>query len=203
MALAWLLPVLFLAGAPAIKDLPELKEGDLVFHESTSRQSALVRSATGSSWTHMGVIFRQDGELWVLEAVQPVKKTRLAAWIGRGTEGRVVIKRLRDADRILTAETKDRMRKLGMTWLGRNYDGRFLWDDDRLYCSELVYKLFERGAGVKIGTMQKAGEMHLADPKVQAEIRRRFKGAKFDPEEPVVTPQSMFDDPGLEVVFER
>ena len=145
----------------------------------------------------------EDGEAWVLEAVQPVKKTKLASWSGRGSKDHMVVKRLKNAEDVLTPEVIERMKQLGTTWLGLNYDGRFLWDDDRLYCSELAYKLFDRGANVKIGQIQKAGELQIAHPKVQAEIQRRFKGKKFDAEEPVVTPQSMYDDPQLVIVFER
>ncbi|MBI3180723.1 MAG: hypothetical protein HYZ28_01125 [Myxococcales bacterium] len=190
------------ARAAAGGELPVLQDGDLVFHQSRSRQSELVRIATGSAVTHVGVIFHSGGEPWVLEAVQPVSRTRLRAWINRGTKGTVVIKRLRDATSVLTPEVLEKMRRLGEGWLGRGYDGLFRWDDERLYCSELAYKLFDRAAGVRIGRLQKAGEMNLADPKVQAELRRRFARVAFNPEEPVVTPQSVFEDPALVTVFE-
>ena len=194
-----ILAALLLATAP----FPPLQDGDIVFHTSTSRQSELVALATGSQWTHMGIVVLQDGQPWVLEAVQPVKLTKLSSWIARGDAGRVVVKRLAKADAVLTAEAREKMRAQGKAWLGRDYDLRFQWSDDALYCSELVFKLYAEGAGVEIGKKQKAGEMRLADPKVQKELKRRFPRESFSPDEIVVTPQSMFEDEELVTVYER
>ena len=87
----------------------------------------------------------------MLEAVEPVKRTPFESWRRRGDGGRVWVKRLRDVRAVLTPEVVARMRALGQTWLGHHYDLQFRWDDERLYCSELAYKLYERGAGVRIG----------------------------------------------------
>ena len=189
---------LLLAVSVSASTIPPVQEGDLVFHHSTSRQSALVAEATGSEWTHMGVVLMKDGAPVVLEAVEPVRETPLADWIAAGASGVVVVKRLKDAP---PAAAMAKLHALGESWLGRHYDARFEWSDDRLYCSELVWKLYDRAAGVDIGALQKAGTLRLGAPKIQAEIRRRFPGATFDPDELVITPQSMFDDPKLVTVF--
>ena len=174
-----------------------LRDGDLIFHESQSAQSEMVRALTDSRWTHMGVIYLEPAGPMVFEAVSPVRRTALKDWTLRGRGGHFAIKRLRDAETRLTQEVIAKMRKLGATWLGRPYDLRFRWDDETLYCSELVYKLFERGAGVKLGKLQTAAEMNLDDEKVQRALKKRFAGAKFDPQEPVVTPDSIFNDEQL------
>jgi hypothetical protein len=178
----------------------DLRDGDIVFQTSHSRQSAAVALATRSRLTHMGVVFVDRGEPWVLEAVEPVKRTPFEAWRRRGEGGRVWVKRLRDARYVLTPAVVARMRLTGEGWLGRHYDLQFRWDDERLYCSELVYKLYERGAGVRIGRVQRAGEMALASPEVQRKLRDRFRDSAFSPDEPVITPQAMFDDPRLALV---
>lgn len=174
-----------------------LRSGDLIFHESQSSQSEMVRALTGSRWTHMGVVFEEKGKLFVFEAVSPVKLTPLARWIQRGRGGEYVVKRLSNADAALGGGALETMRALGKSWLGRPYDLRFRWDDQSLYCSELVYKLFERGAGVRLGKLQTAADMNLDDPKVQQALRKRFAGAKLDPQEIVVTPDSIFNDAQL------
>ena len=48
-----------------------LQDGDLVFQESRSTQSAAIIAATHSHWTHMGIVLIDDGKAVVLEAVQP------------------------------------------------------------------------------------------------------------------------------------
>jgi len=191
--------------APPVPAGLQVKEGDLVFQRSQSGQSKAVALATGSPYTHMGVVLVQDGQPVVLEAVQPVKMTPLARWIARGDGGRVVVKRLRDADRVLTGDVRDRMHRLGAAWLGRPYDLQFRWDDERLYCSDLAYKLYERAAGIRIGVLRKAGDFNLASPEVQRLMAKRFGGtqAAFDPKEKVISPQSMFEDPQLVTVFEN
>jgi hypothetical protein len=175
----------------------DLRDGDLVFQTSRSGQSAAVALATRSRLTHMGVVFLDRGEPWVLEAVEPVKRTRFDAWKRRGEGGRVWVKRLRDASVVLSPAVVERMRLLGQSWTGRHYDLQFRWDDERLYCSELAYKVYERAAGISIGKVQRAGEMALGHPEVQRKLRERFGAVRFSPEEPVVTPQAMFDDPRL------
>lgn len=55
----------------------KFKEGDLVFQQSQSRQSSLIQKATGSKWTHCGIIIEKDGGLYVLEASKTVQLTPL------------------------------------------------------------------------------------------------------------------------------
>ncbi|WP_052573846.1 hypothetical protein [Haloferula sp. BvORR071] len=45
-----------------------LKTGDVVFQSSNGEQAEAVRKATGSRFTHCGVVFEQNGEWKVLEA---------------------------------------------------------------------------------------------------------------------------------------
>lgn len=174
-----------------------LHDGDLIFQESTSSQSEMVHALTGSRWTHMGVIFKEGSQTVVLEAVSPVRKTPLKGWIEHGRDGRYVVKRLRDADAKLPPAVIAKMRKLGATWLGRPYDLRFRWDDQEMYCSELAYKLFQRAADVPVGKLETAADMNLDDERVQRALRKRFANAKFNPQEPVVTPDSIFNDEQL------
>ena len=175
----------------------DVRDGDLIFQESTSGQSEMVRALTRSRWTHMGVIAKRPGGVFVLEAASPVRITPVARWIAHGRDARYVVKRLRDAKLKLTPEVVAKMTKLGASWQGRPYDIRFRWDDQALYCSELAYKLYERAAGIRVGTLQRASDMNLADERVQQALRKRFANAMFDPDELVITPDSMFNDEQL------
>lgn len=180
-----------------------LRDGDIIFHESTSRQSEMVRALTRSRWTHMGVVFLDSGRPVVLEAVSPVRYTPFAQWTARGRGKHYVVKRLRDADVRLQPAVIREMRAVAARWLGRPYDLQFRWEDDSLYCSELVYKLFDRGARVRIGRIQRAREMNLEDERARAARSARFAPGQFDPNESVVTPVSIFDDDQLITVVEK
>lgn len=177
--------------------IPGLMDGDLIFQESTSRQSDMVHALTRSQWTHMGVVFHDNGVVVVLEAISPVKKTALAAWIARGREHRYVVKRLRDVSSRLTPKVIERMTKLGASWQGRPYDTKFRWSDEAFYCSELAHKLYDRAADIQLGQVVRAKTMNLDDPLVKRAIRERFTAVEFNPDEPVVTPDSIFNDPQL------
>ena len=83
-----------------------LREGDVIFQISRSEQSRAIQLATGSEYSHMGIIYVSDGEYYVYEAIQPVRLTPLANWVKRGEDGHYVVKRLKDADKLLVTKTE-------------------------------------------------------------------------------------------------
>ncbi len=150
-------PVLALLAAlalPAQAQDPRLQDGDIIFHTSRSAQSLAVQRATGSRYSHMGLVLHRAGKPYVFEAVQTVRYTPLADWIARGNGGHYVVKRLKDADVQLTPPALRRLHAATGDYAGRAYDLRFEWSDERIYCSELVWKLYERTLGLRIGELQ-------------------------------------------------
>lgn len=115
------------------KGAPKLKDGDLIFHTSTSSQSKAIQAATHSKYSHMGIIYRKDNQIYVFEAVQPVKLTPLEDWIKRGEGQHYVVKRLKNADKILTPAVIQKMKEEGYKYLGKSYDLYFEWSDERIY----------------------------------------------------------------------
>jgi hypothetical protein len=178
------------------------RDGDIVFHTSRSAQSMAIQLATRSPYSHMGIVYIRDGEPFVFEAVQPVKLTPLAAWIERGENGRFVAKRLKDAETRLTADALRRMREAGEALAGKDYDLYFEWSDERIYCSELVWKIFDRGAGIQLGERQTIADFDLSHPAVQAKIQERY-GDRIPLDEIVVSPAAIFDAALLETVYEN
>jgi hypothetical protein len=51
----------------------EIKNGDLIFQASLSQQSKAIQVATHSKYSHCGLIFKDGNNLFVFEAVEPVK----------------------------------------------------------------------------------------------------------------------------------
>ena len=72
----------------------ELKEGDLLFQISKSAQSPLVAFATGSVYTHCGILVEKQGKWYVLEATGPVKLTPLQQWCDKGRFKHVLSRRV-------------------------------------------------------------------------------------------------------------
>jgi hypothetical protein len=177
----------------------EPRNGDIVFQTSRSSQSLAIQVATDSPYSHMGIVYISDGEPLVFEAVQPVKLTPLREWIERGERQHFVAKRLRDPS-LLTPETLERMRAAGEQLAGKDYDLYFEWSDDRIYCSELVWKIFERGAGIRLGEQQTIADFDLSHPVVQAKIRERY-GDRVPLNEVVVSPVAIFNAASLVTVY--
>ena len=178
------------------------RDGDIVFHTSRSSQSLAIQLATNSPYSHMGIVYLRDGKPFVFEAVQPVKLTPLDEWIERGEREQFVAKRLRNADTRLTAETLRKMRAVGEQLAGKDYDPYFEWSDERIYCSELVWKIFERGAAIELGGRQTIAEFDLSHPAVQQKLKERY-GERVPLDEIVISPAAIFDAADLETVYQR
>lgn len=176
--------------------------GDIVFHTSRSSQSVAIQRATHSKYSHMGIVYVEQGRPFVYEAVQPVKLTPLADWVRRGEGGHFVVRRLRRAGELLTPENLGKLRAEGNRYRGKPYDLYFEWSDDRIYCSELVWKMYQRALGIEIGRLQRLGEFDLSDPAVAATIRERWRtGPPQD--EIVISPDAIFHSEELVTVYAR
>jgi len=186
----------------AAADRKLLHNGDLIFQTSKSEQSRAIQLATHSPYSHCGLVCQQNGEWMVLEAIQPVKFTKLRNWIVRGKGDHYVVKRLRDADKAITQQAWQRMQTAGKTMLGRDYDLAFGWSDDRIYCSELIWKVYEQGLGRKVGQLQHLRDFDLSNPAVQAKLKERY-GDQLPLDETVISPVSIFKSPELVTVLSR
>ncbi len=180
----------------------ELRDGDLIFHSSRSAQSTAIELATHSKYTHVGMLFLRNGEFQVLEAVQPVRYSSLTEWIRRGEDGHYVVKRLSNATEVLTSSNLARLRGTAESFIGKNYDLYFGWSDERIYCSELVWKAYERALGIEIGELRKLKDFDLSQKAVRQKLSERY-GRNIPMEENVISPGDIFNSPMLVTVEER
>ncbi len=179
-----------------------IREGDIIFQESRSAQSKAIRLATKSRYTHTGIIFRNRNGLYVLEAVEPVRVTGIRSFIRRGINGHFVVKRLKNRDRLLTKKTIEKMKKSGRKFIGKKYDIYFGWSNERIYCSELVWKIYKETAGVEIGKLQKLEDFDLTHKYVKDLIKRRY-GTRIPYKEKVISVSTMFHSRNLVTVLEH
>lgn len=156
---------------------PEVQEGDVIFHMSTSSQSPLVAIATLSPLTHCGVIVIKGDEPNVLEASSTLKTTPLRTFIKSGRCGAYWIKRPKSGvdKRILYGHL-----------LGRSYDLSFSFDNNKYYCSELVYDIYKYQLGIE-----------LCSPKTISHyitfgMKKKMRQRGMDPNGLVVAPDDVF-----------
>ena len=194
-----LLLALIVAACGAGASTPTVMEGDILFQTSLSSQSRAIQLATGSKYSHMGLIILRNGKPYVFEAEATTRYTPLSRWIARGSGHHYVVKRLVDADRTLTADALQRLESSAKHFEGRPYDAVFEWSDDRMYCSELVWKAYKNALGLEIGSLQHIRDFNLSNPIVQSKMRERY-GDHIPLDEPVISPAAMFQSPLLVTV---
>ena len=70
------------------------------------------------------------------------------------------------------------------------------WSDERIYCSELVWKFYKQGAGIEVG---KAADRPRAEPTGQSPLCKTHQTAlrrhrsHFRLDEPIISPQAIFE----------
>jgi hypothetical protein len=181
---------------------PALQDGDLIFQTSLSAQSLAVQRATRSRYSHMGIILMRNGKPHVFEAIATVRYTPVEQWIARGQGRHYVVKRLKNASTALTSAVVNKILTDARRFEGRPYDLTFEWSDDRIYCSELVWKLYDNTLHLHIGELQKIKEFNLDDPIVRSKLKERY-GTHIPQDEPAISPDAMFKSSLLTTVIEK
>ena len=125
-------------------------QGDILFQESKSNQSQYIKAATDSRYTHCGIIYKKDGKDYVLEASNVVKLTPVQEWINRGVGKHVKVR---------VCPIKDFKINL-KKYIGKSYDTSFSWTDERMYCSELVYKIYADN-GIKLCKLRRVSDYNV------------------------------------------
>lgn len=155
---------------PQQQDFESFQHGDLIFQTSGSGQSTAIFASTGSLFTHMGVLRQTKNGFVVMEAAGPVREMPIMDWINRGTFKRYTVMRLRDVSK----QTLNAMAEKAKSYFGLPYDPYFLFDEDRLYCSEFVYRIYE-AAGVRLGKIQQMSELNTGNRLAKNLYERRWK----------------------------
>ena len=199
--------------AVAAKDLPPLKTGDIIFQTSHSSQSLAILLASGSAYSHIGIIeIDERGNAFVEEATGPVKTTPLDQWIKHGTGSRITIKRMAN----LHPEEAVAVLKAAHSYDGLPYDIFFLPGKDAIYCSELVQLAFKEGAGIDLGRFEKVKTLNIDNFAARKLIQKRWRkdplcqpveNETFEScfnkilEQDLVTPASISADSKLQTVY--
>ena len=127
----------------------KLKEGDLLFQDlDSSPLCEAIESVTSGhnnyNVSHIGFVINVNGELKVLEAIPPkVKLTALDTFLFRSTDSnnnpKVFVGRLNEKFKNVIPEAVDYC----LNRLEYTYDEFFLMNNNKYYCSELIYESFK------------------------------------------------------------
>lgn len=170
----------------------KIKDGDIIFQTSLSGQSKAIQLATHSKYSHCGIVYKKSNELFVFEAVGPVKLTPLSKWIARGEGGKFEIRRLKNREQILTPAVLEKMKQVEGRFAGKHYDIYFDWSDDNIYCSELVWKVYKEATGLEVGQLEKLRNFDLSSEVVKQKMKERY-GDHIPLDENVISPVSIYN----------
>ena len=136
-----------------LKDL--LRTGDIVFQYTKSGVSSITESITSSPITHVGIIIVEDNKVSVFEASNKVKFTKLKKFLLKSKNGWLAVKRPAEE---LSIQQRKLLKENTKQWLNKPYDIKFSWSDEKIYCTELIYKMYEN-IGVKISDLQRISDI--------------------------------------------
>ena len=189
-----------LAGT-ATPNAPEFREGDILFQDTVSGQSMAIKLATNSRYTHCAIILQKDGRLQVFEAVSKIGWIPIETWIRRGVGGHYALMRLKDSS-ALTPRALEAMRRDTANYDNKDYDLLFQWSDEKFYCSELVWKLYQRNAGLELGSLKRFADYNLDHEEVRRIVRQRY-GTELPADEKVIAPSDIMEAELLETVYQN
>lgn len=180
----------------------KVESGDIIFQTSQSPQCEAIRIATNSKFSHCGIIYNLNGKWFVFEAVQPVKLTPFDEWITHGKDNKYVVKRLKNAKTVLTPEILQKMENYSQQFDGKQYDAYFEWTDTKIYCSELVWKIYKNAAGIELSKLRELKDFNLSDARVQKILKERY-GNTIPLNEKVVAPSDLADSDLLITIIDN
>jgi hypothetical protein len=173
----------------------EPRDGDFLF-QSLPHNPLIdtIEGSTESPFSHCGIVVNRSGTWKVIEAIGPVKETHLSLWIAQGRNNAYVAYRLKaplagKIPQIITAAER---------YEGRPYDIRYDFDDGKIYCSELLWKATRDAAGVKLGKIQKLGDLKWQH---HEDVIKGLENGLLPLDREMITPRALTEDARLEEVY--
>jgi hypothetical protein len=183
---SWLLEPLSAQDAP----ITDVREGDVIFQTSQSRQSPLIQIGTRSHITHCGIVVIKDGKPYVLETLKTLVLTPLDKFIARGKDGKYWLKR----------SDRENIKIKYAHYLGKPYDSAFSFDNNIYYCSELVYDIYKNQLGIELCKPRQVQDYLILCTDKLPVIKREMARRGITAEQYAVAPVDIFESKYLNSV---
>ena len=168
----------------------EVREGDIIFQTALSEQSPLIQIGTRSKISHCGIIVMRGGKPYVLETLKTLVLTPVDKFIARGEDGKYWIKRSK----------KENIKIKYGKYLGKRYDLAFKFDNDRYYCSELVYDIYKNQLGIELAAPKQVKDYLILFTDRHPKIKRAMKRRGISKEQYAIAPVDVFNSNYLDSV---
>lgn len=121
----------------------QLKTGDLLFQKMNCGElcdaiHAVTEGYQGNDFSHLGLVYIQNDSIFIIEAAgNAVRKVPLEQF-SKNTNTTMYIGRVKNKYKKILPEVID----FSLQQIGTPYDDDYLYDNDKYYCSELIYDAF-------------------------------------------------------------
>lgn len=136
-----------------------LRTGDVILQPLNCNACWLIEKEEGGPYSHMGMVISNSGRQYVVESIVGVNILPLEKFIKRPTLKRKhLVIRNHEINKLYEDEVgfkkweNELFLRFMMKFYKTPYDNEFDWDNDKLYCSEMVTKLLNPYLEEKIGT---------------------------------------------------
>ena len=183
-------------------DLSVVNDGDIIFQNSETAQSKIIQSVTKAKYNQCGLVLSDStGNLFVCEVLDTVTQIPLENWVKKGTDKHFVVMRLKNANNILSKGILSKMKKIASLQIGKPFDEQFSWDDSKLYCSELVYKIYYYTTGLELAAPSTLKSFDLSNDTLKKNLNELYHG-KIPLTELCISPQQIVESSMLEKILE-
>lgn len=172
-------------------------EGDIIAQSLPYGElTELIEGATNSVNSRVGIVVSTEDGLRVNEAIVTVHNTSLFKWIRRGRGNKFAVYRLKPEYQKYKKGLISNLSK----YQGRLYDFRYSFDENFIYCSELIYKSFFDLTNLKMGKIKKLEDL---DWKPYKETILKMEAGALPLKREMITPIDLVKSIYLEKVFDN
>ena len=160
--------------------------GDVIF-QSLSLKSDLVVAIEGitrSKYSHCGIVVKQKGIWYVNEASGHVQNTPLFQWLRQSRDMKAYVYRFKKK----YAENIPKLIKALKKYQGLPYDVKYRLNDNKIYCSELIYRAYKDATGNELGKLIALGDMNW---KPYRKTIEKYEGAAPPLKRLMITPAAL------------
>lgn len=178
-----------------------LAPGDIVFIATPNFIYRRIARDTESKASHVGIVFYDQQQGWlVAESRVPLAcYTPLAHFLARSDAGWYAIRRYQNG---LTPEQVECLRQACDARMGIAYEPGFSYESKRLFCSKLVYEVYQEALGISIGELETLDQICKKSGQISLLFWRLWFLGRIPWQRLTITPASQLNSPLLQTICE-
>ncbi len=167
------------------------QEGDVLFQSLPhGALTNAIEGSTHSPWSHCGIVARERDQWVVYEAYGSVQHVPLDTFWKRTRRHQFAVYRWKQPH---DAQINDILAAV-RTRVGLPYDAKYEMDDEKIYCSELIYKAFHDVTGQPMGDLVRLDDLNWQP---YEQTIRQLEGGPPPLDRMMITPRGLSEAPQL------